>query len=120
MLDIHPQPQHAQVEVRIGEHSIDVGRLDESKIISDIHTARKILASIIADGLFVNEKETEFEFLYYFDSVDEWTSYLLAHNWGDVVSDTPLIENTRNLLPQGEGRILMRELVRAARLRRIG
>ena len=120
MLDIHPQPKHSQVEVRIGERSVEVGRLDESTLISAILGARNILASAMVAKLFLKEEEREFEFFYHFDSVDEWTSYLVAESWADLVAAEPLIETTRELLSQGEGEILMRELARAARLKRLG
>lgn len=120
MLDIHPQPERSQVEVRVGERSVDVGHLDGSSLISAIHAARKILASTIADGLFVDEEETEFEFLSYFDSIDEWTSYWANSRFAEPVADEPLMEATCALMSQGEGEILMRELARAVRLKRLG
>ena len=120
MLDIHPQPQRSQVEVRTGECSVDVGRLDESTLIRVIHAARKVLASTIADGLFANEEEMEFEFLTYFESIDEWTSYWEGARFAESVADEPLMERTRDLMSQGEGEILIRELARATRLKRLG
>ncbi len=97
-----------------------MGHLDESTFISEVYTAHRILASTIEERLFLNEQETEFEFLYHFDSVDEWTSYLEAHSFGDPEADKPLIETTRNLMSQGQGEIVIRELVRATRIKRLG
>ena len=119
MLDIHPQPQQPQIEVRIGERSVDAGRLDVSTFMGEIHAARRVLASTIAEAFFLNEQETEFEFLYHFDSVDECKSYLVAEAWCETVADEALIETTRDLLSQGESEILMRVQVRAARLKRL-
>lgn len=120
MLDIHPQPHHSQVEVHFGERHVEVGRLDESSFISGIHAARRSLASTVAEGLFLDKAQTEFEFLYHFDFVDEWTEYMEAHDFGDPEADKPLIEATRNLMSQGKGEILMKELVHAARFERQG
>ena len=120
MLDIHPQPRHSQVEVRIGERSVDAGRLDVSTFMSDIHAARRVLASTIAERMFLKEQETEFEFLYHFDLVDECKSYLLTEAWCETEADEALIESTRDVLPPGDGEILMRVPVLAVRLKRLG
>jgi hypothetical protein len=98
---------------------VELGRLDSSIFVGDIHTARASLASTIAQGLFLVEEEAEFEFLYHFDDVDECKSYLLEEAWCETAEDEALIEATRDLLPQGKGDILMRVQVRAARLRRL-
>ncbi len=119
LLDIHPQPQQPRIEVRIDRGSVEFGRLDSSIFTGDIHTARGSLASTIAQGLFLIEEETEFEFLYHFDDVDECKSYLLEEAWCETAEDEALIESTRDLLSQGEGDILMRVQVRAARLPRL-
>ena len=120
MLDIHPQPQQPQIEVLTGERSVDVGRLDASTFLSDIHAARRALASTIADRLFLKEQEREFEFLFHFDLVDECKSYLLAEDWCETEADEALIESARDVLPTGDGEIPMRVPVLATRLKRLG
>ena len=97
-----------------------MGRLDVSTFMTDIHAARRVLASTIAERFFQKEQETEFEFVCYFDSVDECKSYLLAEAWCETEADEALIESTRDLLPPGEGEILMRVQVRATLLERLG
>ena len=81
VLDIHPQPERPRIEVRTDQGSVELGRLDSSIFVGEIHTARGSLASTIAQGLFLVEEETEFEFLYHFDDVDECKSYLLEEAW---------------------------------------
>ena len=120
MLDIHRQLQQPQIEVRSRECSVDVGRLDASTFISDIHAARRALASTIVERLFLKEQETEFEFLFHFDLVDECESYLLAEDWYETEADEALIESIRELLPPRDGEILMRVPVLATRLKRLG
>ena len=97
-----------------------MGRLDVSNFVSDIHAARRVLSSTIAERYFQKERETEFEFVYHFDSVDECKSYLLAEDWCETEADEALIESTRDVLPPGNGEILMRVPVLATRLKRIG
>ena len=87
MLDIHPQPHQPQIEVRTGDRSVEVGHLDASAFISDIRAAREVLASTIVEGFFKKEQETEFEFVYHFDSVDECKSYLVAEAWCETEAD---------------------------------
>ena len=95
-----------------------MGRLDVSNFITDIHAARRVLASTIAERFFQKEQETEFEFVYHFDSVDECKSYLLAEAWCETEADEALIESTRDVLPPGDSEILMRVSVLATRLKR--
>ena len=116
VLDIHPQPQQPQIEVLIGDRSVDVALLGVSTFISEVHAARKVLTSTIAERFFQKEREAEFDFVYHFDSVDECKSYLVAEAWCESEADEALIETTRDLLPPGEGEILMRVQVRATRL----
>ena len=117
MLDIHPQPDHSQIEVQIAGRTIPVGRLDETDLIEGIHAARKVLASTVEAGHFAFEKERTFEFLYHFDTVDACLSFLAEEDWGEL--DLTIASWARDLLTKGEGEILMRESVRAARLRRL-
>lgn len=119
MLDIHPQPQHARIEVHYGDRKVDMGRLDESAFIEVVHWAHSVVASTIADGLFRQEREEKFEFLYYFDAFDEWTRYILEHDFGDPKADKPLIEATRDLMSQGQCEVVMRELIQATCYRRL-
>ena len=81
MLDIHPQPQQPQIEVQVGDRSVEVGHLDVSNSISEIHAARTVLASTIEERLFQKEQEAKLEFVYHFDSVDECKSCLVAEAW---------------------------------------
>ena len=74
VLDIHPQPKQPRIEVGIDRRSVELGRLDSSIFVGDIHTAMGSLASTVAQGLFLTEEETEFEFIYHFDDVDECKS----------------------------------------------
>jgi hypothetical protein len=91
-----------------------------NRFVSTIRTVRKILSSAVTDGFFVLEKQTEFEFLYHFDTVDEWVTYLEEEYSSDLDSNQGLIRRARRVLSGREGEALMREWVRAARLRRHG
>ena len=97
-----------------------MGRLGVSTFMTDIHAARRVLASTIAERFFKKELEMEFVFIHHFDSVDECKSYLLAEVWCETEADEALIESIRDVLPPGDSEILMRVPVLATRLKRVG
>ncbi len=116
-MDIHPQPDPSKIEVQVAGRTIPVGRVDEADLIEGIHAARRVLASTVEAGHFAFEKERAFEFLYHFDTVDACLSFLAEDDWGEL--DPTIVSRARDLLAKGEGEILMRESVRAARLRQL-
>ena len=116
-MDIHPRPDHSQVEVRVGGKSIQLGALDETSLIQSIHAARLVLAMSMWDGYFVYEEIKNFEFLYHFDTVDDCESFL-AEEWEYIELDPATASRARELLAGREGKLLIREPVRAACLRR--
>ena len=116
-MDIHPRPDHSQVEVWVGGKSIELGRLNETSLIQTINAAHLTLASVVWDGYFVYEEMRSFDFLYHFDSVDDCESFLAKEDW-DTELDPATASRARDLLADGEGELLIREPARAARLRR--
>ena len=118
MLDIQPEPDHEWVEVQVGNKYVPIGRLDKSSFITDIKAARNVLASLIEAGYFVIEDEVKFEFIYYFDSVENWLSYIGEHRRRSVL-DPDIVARSRGLMSQGGSGLRMRESSRAARLRRV-
>ncbi len=119
VLDIQPQPLNSKVEVRRRDHTITMGYLDEAKFVSEVLDTREILDDAIDEGLFAYEGNTSFEFSYYFDTVDEWTTYMREHDFGDARADRALIARTSSLLSQVRGEIVIREPAGASMLRRL-
>jgi hypothetical protein len=117
VVDIHPQPEHSQVEVRVGGKPTHVGQIDESALLQGINAAHLTLATAVWDGYFIYEEMKSFELLYHFDTIDACASYL-ATEWQDAVLDAATISRAQDLLTAGRGELLIREPVRAARLRR--
>ena len=116
-MDIHPRPDHSQIEVRVDGKSIQLGPLDESSLIQSINAAHLVLATAVWDRYFVYEEMRNFEFLYHFDTVDECESFM-AEEWEDIELDPAIASRARELLAGREGKLLIREPVRAACLRR--
>jgi hypothetical protein len=117
MLDVHPEPRHSRVEVHSGSRISDVGRLDESEFLPDINAAEKVLGAAIAAKRFALEAEKRFDFLYHFNTVDEYKAFLVDEEWGTL---EPEVESrARKLLTAEGGELVMREPVWAGRLKRI-
>ncbi len=117
LLDIHPEPRHAAVEVQGRDGPVFVGLRDNSAGIAKIHTARAGLDVAIREGLFVRERAATLAFLYSFDSVDAWLEHA-AERWTETRMPPALIARARALFPSSTGELRVRRRIHAARLRR--
>jgi hypothetical protein len=117
LLDVHPEPAHPRIEVRLGDRLIQAGQADDTTFIDIVLAAREALASVIEAGLFVRERETTFEVRRHFDSVDAWLAYNAEMSDAPVISEA-LIARTRELLSREPGELRVRRRLRASRLRR--
>jgi hypothetical protein len=117
VLDIHPEPEDARVEVRDGHRLTFVGLYQRPAIYENIHAARGTLAGLVEDGWFARERSVEFEVLYHFDSVDQWLAYRVERGTSTEV-DAALLVRARGVLAETPGELLIREKMRATRYRR--
>jgi hypothetical protein len=117
VLDIHPEPEDARVEVRDGHRLTFVGLYQRPAIYENIHAARATLAGLVEDGWFARERSVEFEVLYHFDSVDEWLAYRVERGTSTEV-DPALLARAGGVLAETPGELLIREQMRATRYRR--
>jgi len=118
VLDVHPEPEHARILVRIGDVTREVGKLDDTAYIEDIHAGRAVLASLMQEGLFAREREAVFEHILHATDVDTWLAYREERSTRSVL-DPRIVERVRELLSQGMGEILVVELGYACTLRRL-
>lgn len=118
MLDVHPEPEHARVQVRIKQDTYELGTLDDTAYIRDICAGRAVIASLIEDGLFVREREAVFEQVLYASDVDSWLAYREERSSRSILAPRT-IESVRALLAEGEGEILVVNRGYACRLRRL-
>ena len=116
VVDIHPEPEDARVEVRNGTGLTFVGPYARPAIYENIHRARDTQARVVAEGLFARERSTVFEVLYHFDSVDAWLAYRLERGTSTEV-DPALVARARDVLANTSGELLIREQMRATRYR---
>lgn len=117
LLDIHPEPEHAWIEVHLRGQAHRIGQIDQSIQIQDITLARAALQAVIDAHQFACERVMTIEFLYHFDSVDTWLGHLAERRSPDRIGED-LIARARELLCQGDGEIRMLRSTHAARLRR--
>ena len=114
MLDIHPEPEDASVEVRDGPRLTFVGPYQRPHIYQNIHAARAALAGMVEQGLFARERSIVFEVLYHFETVDQWLAYRVERGTSTEV-DPGLLERARDVLAETSGELLIREQMRATR-----
>jgi hypothetical protein len=117
VLDIHPEPEAASIEVAAHGSLTRIGPFDRPAIYDNIVAARDALAELVDRGLFDRERSISFEVLYHFDSVEAWLAYR-AERGSSTVVPPELQERARELLAQASGELLIREQMRATRYRR--
>ena len=118
MLDIHPKPEPSPIEVQAGDYSVVAGLLHDPSLIDNIHATTSVLASVIEAGYFVRECEITYDFVYHFDSVDEWLAYMAAF-WAAAIIDPDVVARVRSLLQAEGGELRIRQHMYAARLRQV-
>jgi hypothetical protein len=117
VLDIHPEPEDARVEVRNGKSLTFVGPYQRPAIYQNVHAARAALGGMVGEGLFARERSVRFEVLYHFGSLDEWLAYRVERGTATEV-DPALVARGRDVLAEMPGELLIREQMRATRYRR--
>lgn len=116
---MHPEPEHARVLVRIGQETHEVGNMDDTAYIRDIHAGRADIASLIRERLFAREREAVFEQVLHALDVDSWLAHREERSSRSIL-DPRIIESVGELLAQGGGEILVVHRGHACRLRRLG
>lgn len=117
MLDIHPEPEDARVEVLDGGGLTFVGPYSRPAIYQHIHGARDALAGQVVAGLFARERSVGFEVLYHFATVEDWLVYRVERGTTTEV-DPALADRARQMLARTSGELVVREQMRATRYRR--
>jgi hypothetical protein len=111
-------PEHARVQVRIGQETNEVWTLDDTAYIRDIHAGRAVIASLLREGLFVRDREAEFDHVLHVSDVDTWLAYREERSSRSIL-DPRIIERVRALLAEEAGEILVVNRGYAGRLVRL-
>jgi hypothetical protein len=121
LLDVHPQPKPSPIEVQAGSSTIDLGQLEYgADFVGNMSTAEEVLASLVRGGAFTSEREEEFLLRHHFDSLADWQDYMEKEAEYYLQPDATMIEAIGRGMATAGAEIVLKEWVRASRLRRLG
>lgn len=94
-----------------------LGQLDDSFRIGTLATADAALQTLIDAGQLVRERAETFTFVYHFDSVPSWLTYMAEH-WSSARISDALITRAQQELTAAPGEVQILRTLHASRLRR--
>ena len=118
LLDLHPQPEHAGVEVWQEGRVERLGHVGQEEDIRDILEARDRLDLVEGEGWYITERRRFFDLLSHFPSAEDWLEYQEREGYTGVVSEE-LLASANRLLATGNGEFVVREPIRASLLKRL-
>jgi hypothetical protein len=89
LLDIHPGPDKAWVEVRVNGKDYFLDVVEETDNYIEYQQANEALAEIVKRGLFSVEETGKFIFIIHAGSMDEMREFL-SSNWKDAILNDSL------------------------------
>jgi hypothetical protein len=118
LLDIHPEPEGAAVEIQVNREVVPVGPFERPTIDEKIRVARASLGGLVTAGQYVAERFASFEIVSHHVNVDAWLEYRAQRNATSSV-DPALLERARDMqMTLGGDELRVRERIRAGRYRR--
>ena len=118
LLDLHPQPKNSTAEVWWEGRVEAVGEWDEEEDIQAIRLGRAQLALIESEGLFVTERQMEFDLLEHYPSADDWLDHRIEEGATGFIPNE-LLDKVQRLLTPAGSELIIREPIRASLLRRL-
>jgi hypothetical protein len=118
LLDVHPEPVNSRIEVWQGDRVHELGEVDQDEDHREIEDARSRLELLIDEGLFGVEATDYFELREHHDSLGSWREKWAREDYR-LVAPPGMFESADELLSTGGGELVIREQVRATRLRRL-
>jgi hypothetical protein len=120
LLDLRPLAANAPLEVVAGNQVWLAGRVDESGGLPDDHAANESLRTVVREGWFVRERQTRFDYAWYWDTLDELQTHI-AEKWSNSVKMPAGVraEAARLMAAAGTGgRVRLRLTMTIARYRK--
>jgi hypothetical protein len=84
LLDVRPVSANAPLEVVVGNQVWPAGRVDESAGLPDDHAANEAVRTVVREGWFVRERQAQFDYAWYWDTLDELQIHI-AKKWSNSV-----------------------------------
>jgi hypothetical protein len=120
VLDIHPEPEPASVDVRTPIGIENVGPFERPALDEKIRAARTALSRMVVAGHFVPQRSVIFEVVSYHANVDAWLEYRARRNSTSPV-DPALLDRAREMMIRlGGEELRVHERIRASRYGRRG
>ncbi|MDX1467783.1 MAG: hypothetical protein R3258_00425 [Acidimicrobiia bacterium] len=115
LLDLHPEPEHAGLEVWQDGTVRQIGRTANEEDLADIHDARGRLRQLEDEGWYSTQEQRVFDLVSHFPSPDDWLEFQDQEGYTTVV-DGDLLNAARDLINSGGGEFIVREPIRASLL----
>ena len=116
LLDLHPQPEPAAVEVWQGGRVEHLGHVDQKDDIREILEARVRMGQVEEDGWYVTQRQEFFDLIAHFPSASDWQEYQAREGYSGGLSEE-LLASAHELLATRGGEFIVREAIRAALLK---
>lgn len=118
LLDLHPEPKNSRAEVGQEGRVEVIGEWDQEEDIRDILLARAQLHLVERRGVFVTERQTGFDILEHYPSVEDWLEWRTEQGATGVIQ-RELLDTAQRLLATRGSELIIREPIRASLLRRL-
>lgn len=104
---MQPHPEPMRLEVVLGPCRESLGTAyDSGPGLEDIESARRVLAELVAAGLFSWRAETSCMLEFHFHTADDWTEFIDRPKAGVLEADQRLLERGLAAMARGEGEIV--------------
>jgi hypothetical protein len=120
LLDLRPRALKMPIAIAGPQAVMPAGYLDDTdEGHADDRAADAAMAAVEQEGLFTRERDSAFDFLWYWDTADEMSAHV-AEKWTDThLSEEVLAEVRRLMARAGEGaRVRVGSLMTLSRWRR--
>lgn len=110
LVDLRPLPSQCPIEAVGTDRTVQMGEVDATGMAMEDAAADCAMREVVEQGWFVPRRETQFEFDFYWDSVQEMASFIEAsRRMKQVVPSYAHLEEVHRLLsPREPGRVRLR------------
>jgi len=102
LVDLRPLAANSPIEVVTGQQSRLAGRIDDSRDRLDDRAADKAVSQILRNGWFVREREETFDYIAFWDTLEEMQIYIEEKRSSLVLPDSVVAEAQWLLLDSDE------------------